>query len=394
VTNDIFMGQIDDGIFGTQTFDAFFSPGLGAISPSFYDFDNMEFATVDSVVLIVNVDTTLYFGDRDATHNVDVFLLEQEPDLEGEYYSNEDFPTQPMAIASGQEFKLQFEPYQFVFNDDTTQTSPSVRLKLDNSLGEAIIMDTASAKNDTLLRDILVPGFKIVNRPDKTGVISLDLSTKTLLDRGNKLYVFYTDTISKFYAFPLGGVRHLYNEKDSEGSDLAAAITEPTIGDSLLYIQGYGGADIKLEFPTARFEALGDILLKKAEIEITTSDLPGDDEDDNPMRIIYIDSEDPADGERERIVDLINASAAQALESGFGGRVQEERDENDELVRRFYTFNATAYFQQLLKEGSDETGVLYLEAASPELILGRSVINGPGHSTNPLRLKLTYSIPN
>ncbi len=393
VTNDVFIGEIDDQYFGTQTFDGFFLPGLGATNPSYYDYDNEAFPTVDSVVLILNIDTSLYFGDKDVLHDVDVFLLEEEPDFDGEYYSNQDFATDATPIGENVDFKVDFEDYQFIFDGDTTETAASIRLKLDNSLGEMIVMDTFAAASDTLFRD-LVPGFKIVNRPDATGVISLDLETKTLLDRGNKLFVFYTDTISKFYSYPLGGVRHLYNEKDRTGSALEEALSTPSIGDSLLLIQGYGGADIKLEFPTARFEALGNVLLKKAEIEMTVASLPGDDEFDNPMRIIYIDSEDPDDGEREIVIDLVNASNASAITSGFGGTVQEERDENDELVRRFYTFNVTAYFQQLLKEGSDETGVLYLEAASPELIIGRSVIYGAGHSTYPMKLKFTYSIPN
>jgi hypothetical protein len=394
ITNDLYTGQMDDPFFGKQTFDGFFLVGLNSVSPSFYDFDNDEFATVDSVILLINVDTTLYYGDKEATHNVDVLVLEEELDFDGEYYSNEDFATKMIPAAQGQEFKLNYEAYEFLFDGDTVTTAPSVRLKLDNSIGELLVMDTASVKNDTLLRDIL-PGFKIVNRPDETAVLPLDLSTKTLIDRGNKLFVFYTDTIAKFYPFTIGGVRHVYNEKDIAGSDLETAIATPSIGDSLLYVQGYGGADIKLEFPTANFETLGNVLLKKAEIEMTVADVPGDDDEIfQPMRLVYIDSEDPDTGERSRIIDLINASNAQALEAGFGGVLTEERDDNDELIRRYYTFNVTAYFQQLIDQGSTETGNLYLEAASPELILGRSIIYGPNHSTNPMKIKLTYSIPN
>lgn len=393
LTNDVYIGRLEDPIFGNQTFDGFFSPGLSAVIPSFYDSDNNAFVTVDSVVMIVNVDTTLYYGDKDAIHNVDVFVLDEEPDSDDEYYSNQDLSVNMTPIGENLEFKMNFDKFTYSFDNDTTTTEPSIRLKLDNSFGEMIVMDTAAVKNDTLLRKI-VPGFKIVNRPNESAVISMDLSTKSLSDVGNKLFIFYTDTISKSYNFTLGGVRHIYNEKDIAGSDLEQSFNSTETGDSVLYIQGYGGADVKLEFPTARFEALGNVLIKKAELEVTIPSEHAEDDVFSPMRIIYIDSEDSEDGERSRVIDLINAGNAQAIDRAFGGNLQEERDENEELIRRFYNFNLTAYFQNLMAENTMETGALYLEAASPELIIGRSLLNGPGHSTYPMKLKITYSIPN
>ena len=376
LTNDLFAGEIQDPFFGSETFDAFFLPGLGATIPSFYDFTNNQFATVDSVVLIVNVDTSLYYGNVDATHNVDVFLLQDEVDFEGEYYSDNDFETVMTPVAENQEFKFSFQNFEISFDGDTTFTAPAIRLKLDNSVGEALVMDTASVQNDTLIREV-VPGFKIVNRPNETAVLPLDLSTKTLIDKGNKLFVYYTDTISKFYAFPLGGVRHIFHESDISGTDLETALNDPSKGEELLYTKGYGGADIKVEFPTARFESLGDVLLKKAELEITIAPQSGDDDEINPpMRLIYIDSEDEDSGERELVVDLINASIGSSIEAGFGGTLQTELDENDEVIRRYYSFNVTSYFQSLIEENTDETGVLYVEAASPELIIGRSILYG------------------
>ena len=159
--------------------------------------------------------------------------------------------------------------------------------------------------------------------------------------------------------------------------------------------RGYGGADVRLEFPTARFEALGDVLLKKAELEVTIAPLEGDDDEIfPPMQLLFIDSEDPDTGERERIIDLVNASLGATIELGFGGTLTEELDENGQFVRNYYTYNLTNYFQSLLEENTEETGVLYLEAASPILIIGRSILYGPGSDTFPMKLKLTYSIPN
>lgn len=394
LTNDLFAGEIQDPFFGSETYDAFFLPGLGATIPSFYDYDNNQFATVDSVVLIVNVDTSLYYGNTDATHSVDVFMLQDEVDFDGTYYSDQDFETLMTPIAENEEFKLKFEAFGVSFNGDTTLTAPSIRLKLDNSVGEALVMDTSAVKNDTLIREV-VPGFKIVNRANETAVLPLDLSTKTLIDKGNKLYIYYTDTVPSFYAFPLGGVRHIYQESDISGSDLETAINTPSTGEELVYIKGYGGADIKLEFPTARFEALGDVLLKKAELEVTVAPQTGDDDEIYPpMQLIYIDQEDPDTGERERVIDLVNASIGATIESGFGGVLRQELDDNDEVIRSFYTFNLTSYFQSLLEENTEETGVLYLEAASPELIIGRSILYGTESDTYPLKLKMTYSIPN
>ena len=206
-TLDLFAGQIDDPFFGTVTHDAYFLPGLGATVPSFFDEDNQQFVTVDSVVMFVSIDSALYYGDTSAFHNVDVFLLEDEVDFDGEYYTNMDFPTQMTPVGQDLQFQVSFDPFDASFDGDTIVAEPLIRLKLDNSLGEMLVMDTLAVQTDTTLRQIM-PGFKIVNRPDVTGVLPMNLGTRTLVDIQNKLIVYYTDTVPKLYSFPLGGVRH------------------------------------------------------------------------------------------------------------------------------------------------------------------------------------------
>ena len=391
-TTDAFVGEIDDPFFGTQKYDAFLQVGLGSSVPKFYDFTNNAFATIDSIIMILNVDTSLIYGNEEALHDIEVHLLEMEVDDEAELYTFDDLPAQMTPISEIQDIVISRENYEIRFEGDSSLTTPAIRIKLDDAFGQMIINDTTFVKSDTLLRDILT-GFKISSTPSESSVIPLDLGTKPLAEIGNKLLVFYTDTVPKLYSFPLGGVRHNFVQQDHSGTALESAFNNSEFSDSLIFIQGFGGADLKIDIPYANYNNYKDILVKKAVIEVTVADLSGDNDKLTPIPVLTLTKKDDS-GERVSLEDVILALTSNlGLQTGFGGVLQEEEDDNGVVIRRFYTFNVTNYFQNLIDLDSNQSSTIYMEAAIPEISPGRSILYGPGNSVNPMRLNITYSIP-
>lgn len=391
ITQDLYLGEIRDEYFGFKKFDSYIQASIASVPPSFYNYDDNTFATLDSIVLILNMSTGLFYGDTLATHNIQVFEIDQEIMDDDELYTT-DVISAMNPISSVQQIVPSLQNYSVIYEGDTASTAASIRIRLDDAFGTRIINDTTAVKQDSSFRAFF-RGMKLVSETDKTSVLPIDARVKSLTDIGNKMVLYYTDSIGKFYPFVLGGVRHLNVTSEISGTQLEAAYENEVLGDSLLFIQGFGCADAEIEFPFATFENFGNVLIKKAELEVTLADIEGDDELINPIKLLFLFDKDDDDN-RILISDILIAQSSNLLTTAYGGGLQEELDDNGLVVRKYYNMNITRYFQELVKENSTESKKLFLGAAVPSLSPERSILYGPGHSEYPVRLKLTYSIPN
>lgn len=391
ITQDLYLGEIYDSYFGFKKFESYFEVAIGSIAPGFYDYKNNAFAQIDSVVLIVNISKDLFYGDTLASHNIQAFQIDQDIDDDEELYTFNNLSVFPNPISSLQSIVPNLQDYTIVYQGDTATTNPSIRIKLNDDFGQMILNDTLAVKKDSSFRE-LIKGIKLTSSTSKTSVIPLDMSVKTLNDLGNKLIVYYHDTIPKLYSFVLGGVRHNEVQSDITGSTLEAAYNSEIIGESLLYLQGFGSADVEIKMPNVNYANYGDILVKKAELEVTIADIPGDEPLDQPSILFLFTKDD--EGKRSIIDDIILAQNSSLLETGYGGSVVEELDGNGVLIRRYYNMNITRYFQSLVEKDSDESNTLYLGAAVPSLTPERSIFYGAESSVYPIKIKLTYSLIN
>ncbi len=391
VSQDLYLGEIRDDYFGFKKFDSYFQVSIASVPPSFYNYDSNSYATVDSIVLLMNMTSGLFYGDTSAQHNIQVFEIDQDLDDNEELYTTDPISAM-IPISDVQEVRPSLQNFDVIFDGDTTTTAPSIRVRLYNTLAERIINDTVAVKRDSSFRAFF-KGIKVQSETESTSVLPLDARVKTLTDIGNKIILYYTDTVPKFYPFVLGGVRHVNVTSEISGTDFENALDNEVLGDSLLYLQGFGCGDAMIEFPHANFENFGNILVKKAELEITVASLEGNDEELSPIKLLFLFEKDD-DDERVLIQDIFAGQSTNLLSTIFGGSLQEELDGNGVVVRRFYTMNITQYFQDLIKENSGEVNKLYLGAAVPELSPERSILCGPGHSQYPMKLNLTYSLPN
>lgn len=392
ITSDLFLGELDDPFFGTKKFDSYFQTSIGSVAPSFYDKKNDAFASIDSIVLILRIDTSFFYGDVEASHDVQVFQVEQEFEEDVELYTKDALNLKMDPISDVQTITPQFELFEIKFQGDSTVTGPSIRVKLNNDFGQSIINDTTAVKKDSSFLNF-INGLMITSKPNNSSIISLDLALTELNDIGNKMLVYYQDTMPKVYSFPIGGVRHHMVTKDFTGTTLETAFNNSAFSDSLMLLEGFGVAQVEIELPNVNSDNYGNILVKKAELEITVADLEGDDDIYEQMTLIGIQVLDE-DGEKELIRDAVLAESSGQLSNYFGGNLREELDENDEVIRRYYTFNITSYFIDLIEQNTVESNKIYLGALVPRLTPGRGTLFGPGHSTNPMKLNLTYTVPN
>ncbi len=392
ITSDLFLGELDDPFFGTKKFDAYFQTSIGSVAPFFFDRKNEEFATIDSIVLILRIDTTFFYGDLGTSHEVQVFQIDEELDEDMELYIEDDLDLKMDPISPIQTITPRFENFEERFNGDSSITGPAIRVVLNNDFGQMIIDDSTAVKKDSSFL-ALINGMMITSTPNNSGVISLDLAVTQLSDVGNKMLLYYQDTMPKVYSFPIGGLRHHQVIKDITGSTLESAIDNVTFSDSIMMIEGFGVSEVEIELPNVNFDNYGNILVKKAELEVTVADLDGDEDIFDPIQLLGIQVLDE-NGEKVLIRDAVLAETAGQLSNYFGGNLKEELDENDMVIRRYYTFNITSYFIDLIQQNTIESNKIYLGALVPRLTPGRGTLFGPGHSTYPMKLNLTYTVPN
>ena len=87
VSQDLYLGEIRDDYFGFKKFDSYFQVSIASVPPSFYNYDTNSYATVDSIVLLMNMTSGLFYGDTSAQHNIQVFEIDQDLDDNEELYT-------------------------------------------------------------------------------------------------------------------------------------------------------------------------------------------------------------------------------------------------------------------------------------------------------------------
>ena len=393
ITSDIFLGELNDPIFGTKKFDAYFQSSIGSVPPSFFNYTTEQFVSIDSIVMVLRMDTSFFYGDREAEHMVQVFEIDQDFEEDIELYTEDVLNVKLDPISPIQTIVPQFESFTERFNGDSSSTGPSFRIKLDNAFGQSIIDDTTAVKKDSSFLDFL-DGIKVVSTPSNSSVINLDLAITQLSDIGNKMLLYYNDDGEPgVYSFPIGGVRHHNLVKDFSGTTLESSFNDVAFADSLIFLEGFGTAEAEIVLPNVNFANYGNVLIKKAELEVTIADVEGDEDIFEQIPLIGIQVLDDS-GDKSLIQDAVLADVEGQLQNYFGGNIREELNDNDEVIRRYYVFNITSYFIDLIQNNTIETNKIYIGALVPRLTPGRGTLYGPGHSTFPMKLNVTYTIPN
>lgn len=390
--NALLCGAMDDPIFGKSKIEAYFDLHLNGTKPKFTYIDDMDvehFVDLDSIILVLKLDTTAIYGSENVKQDIEVFTLQESIPESDTVYSSLNLPADAIPVGARYNYIVRpndtLEIYQ---GDDTLQVYGQLRIPLDESFGNMLIQDTALYNNDTLFTEIY-KGLKVVATPQiNPYVMAWDMFYSTNLQYNSVILYYSTDEGAGAYQFDITGDWFHSFSHDYLGYPVEESFDDFDFGDSLLFAQSMEGMDIEVHFPTLSKENLGNILINKAELELTVAALPGDNIDVLTPFSQFIVSRYNDDGQKVLTEDSSIALNTGNLTSGLGGQPYLENVSGIDVYK--YKINVTNHIINVMREENyDPTLVLsrYLRQERAD----RVVIFGPGHTVYPLKLNLVYS---
>ncbi len=378
-------GYLDDPIFGKSKADLYFN----FIPSTNSTLSNIDFtdATFDSLVLSLGYNDFVTYGDTLLPQNLRVFRLAEEMPFDVDfYYSDDNFEVMEPAIGE----KLDFLPMPttaYVVNDSVS-VNPRITIPLSSDLGmELMPTDTMLARvlyENTASFQAQFKGLKI--SPDENNSNILGFNWKSSL---TYLRLYYTQNeVAKSFTYNVENLSTKFNEfnHDPSGSVSETFINDPVLSDSLVFVQGMSGYNVKVDFPD--IQNLGNVVVNKAELEITFADLLEDDTTvySHPDRLVLTALN--SDGNYYVIEDVANAIILQDIDL-YGGTPAREESGNQTLIK--YRLGISNYLQNIIDDNLGGDNSVYIQVYLKNQLAQRGVFYGAGHSQYPLKLNLTYT---
>ena len=382
------FGRMEEPLFGTTEASIYMTPLLQRSQTTglYVDFNYSEESILDSIVLVLPIDSTGIYGQINSLFPIDVFEIEEDFDFESdgiEYFSNISFQTKPMPLVSDV-FRPTFDT-TFVTDVlleslvDTATYAPHVRISLPMEFGQMLLdQDTSVYQTDSTFRE-LFKGLHLKPGGPSGGLINFDLFNKPW----GGIYLYYreqSDTLE--YVFPITALsgRISRYEHDYSGSLAGGFIESSEKGDSLLFLQGLQGLLVKLDIPN--IDELQGKIVNQAELELNVATVDGYDLIVDPPAPQIIALKRNADGELVVIEDV--AVLPNDLDLYFGGQPVET-----EAGTYQYRINLSVYLQYIIDGSEPET--IYLALLPRSGNAGRVIFNGDETGERPARLKVSFT---
>ena len=371
-------GQFNDPVFGASQSSFYFQMQyFGDLIP------NYEGATLDSGVLMLQLDTTFFAGDSVSNLDFEVFRLTEDISSLDSINSDAVFSIEQDALGrlenysaiDGRIFRF-FDP-QFL---DTLEFANVIRIPIgDDFSSEVLTIDGNEAPTSAEL----VPffnGFLLTAETEQSAMVSFDISILALQSFFS-LYYTGPDSIARVYNYPLGFDRPIVFEHDYTGTVIPDVLNVPVGGNDPLYLQGLNGVDVQVDI-SDMLRINDNIILNHAELEITlaTEDTQNPDFPASPSLGLYrMDN----NGRLVEIEDLELADLRGSREVVFDGTLNTTGTEST------YSFNFTTHAKGIL-DGID-TGIIYISVFDKGADPSRTIVYGPDHDTSPMKLNLTFT---
>ncbi|MEL6864831.1 MAG: DUF4270 domain-containing protein [Bacteroidota bacterium] len=377
ITNQLsnyLCGDFQDPIFGPVQAGCYIQFRLSSTSvPDF------EGAVLDSVLLNLAYDSTTFYGNEEALQSVEIYEVIETMDTDEPYFSSDSFVIVEEVLGAVYDFVPKPKDNVSIINlsGDTVSLIPQLRIPLDTTFGKELLeLDTTFFESgDNFVQHL--QGFYVRAARESDGMMGFRLPTTS-----TNLTLYYTvqDTVRRSYSFVVTAESFKGTRYEHDYSNTEIVFDDTAIGDSILYIQGMSGPNIEIEIPYV--DTYDDIIVNKAELEITVVDIPGDDPGifTEPDQILVTEFGD--DGELILIQDVVESLA------GFRGFAEEEEDGNGGMIRK-YRFNLSAHFQDMVDGTADKQ--LVLRVLVKQESANRTILYGPGHSQFPMKLNLTFT---
>lgn len=346
-----------------------------------------ENTVMDSITLVLPYDVGGFYGKTAGQEfAMEIYQLAEVLQEDDEYFSNQEIAVEPMPIGAAQ-VVVSTDSLEFIDYDGTDTVAvrlPHYRLRLDEAVGNYLIgLDSAAYASDSLFFDAF-KGIHLRPASENEGLLSFDL-----LSPNAGIYLYYRDSLNGkpkrfLYDFDIQPTVRFTNFKHNyDGSPAAPFLNNAELGDSLLFVQGMSGTEVKLEIPNV--ESLRGLVVNKAELEVYVADLEGDDEAFSPISQLVLAAPN-SDGILVAVKDIeIILSQRRNLAQLFGGTPEASPNGGPAV----YRMNISAHFQDII-DGSREN-ILYISAFEKAENGARSVLYGPGNSPYSVKLKLSFT---
>jgi Domain of unknown function (DUF4270) len=339
------IGKVKDATFGTYEARAY----TQLDTTSAYSFSG---GTIDSVVFVMGYNANGVYGDTTQTQKLSLYRLIEEMKT-GNIYSNKKYEVESTPLGTA-EFTPQPRTNINQGKGLTTlsDTAPQIRIKVTNA---AFIQQLADVKNFTSPDGSIgvfkkwLKGLEIRADKETSCMLNMDFGSATTTFTG--LYVYSKSSkdtsVSYFRSVAGTNLKHCYFKNDYTSAPIKPFLNDQKMSDSLLFIQGMSGANIKLEIPYIR--NLGKIVINKAELELTVK------ESDTQLDVFpTINQILLRNGLQEVITDVIDGdpSSRAAKFPNSGGTLKVKNVDGEKLSK--YVFNISSHLQRVLEgqEGS------------------------------------------
>jgi Domain of unknown function (DUF4270) len=371
------IGKVKDLTFGTYEARAY----TELDSTSAYSFSG---GTIDSIVFIMGYNADGVYGDTTQTQKLSLYRLTENIKT-GNIYSNQKY-----AVATTPLGSVEFAPQPRTFINQgrglTTRadTAPQIRIKITNQSFIQQISDTTNYISKEGFKKWL-KGLEIRAEKETSCMLNMDFGSSSSTITG--LYVYSkkdtTISVSFFRAVSSAIIKHSYFKNDYKNALIEPFLNNQKMSDSLLFLQGMSGTNIKLEVPYIR--NLGKIVINKAELELTIKEDGTQSNLFPPINQILT-----RNSAQNVITDVIDGDptirTSKFFSSGGFVRVKTQDGEN----KSKYIFNISNQLQRMLegKEGS----LLYLVPFFKQENCSRVVVYGVGKQLKyRTKINLTYT---
>ena len=377
--NTHLIGQLNDPTFGFS--EASYYVQFRYFNTVLPDYTDVE---VDSGVLMLEIDTTIFYGSRASQLNFEVFRLRDDIIDLDTITSDQVFAIDPNPIGVLNGYRPS-ERRSFSFYEpslrDTLTLSDVIRIPLDLSFVQEIV--DAPINETTAADDLLAQfnGFYVRASTDESVIMGFNVGGNS----ENSVFSLYytpTDTVSTSFNYLVGFDRPVRFDHDYSGTEIIDILNEPVQGNDPLYIQGMNGVDVELDL--SDITKLDDnTLLNHAELELTlATEVLGDTTSFAPAMELGL-YKTSSNGELIEVEDLEISERTGGRVILFDGVLQNEG------VIQTYSINFSAHIKDILNGSED--GLVYLSIFDKGNDPSRTIIYGPQHDTYPLQLKLTYT---
>jgi hypothetical protein len=374
-------GRMYDRVFGETDARIFanFSSGSTLIG-----LDSTATYILDSAMMVMAYSGANTYGDTSETQKLGMYRIIAGESLYGDVlnlYSNKRYKTESTPVG-----KLTFvpKPNSYV-RADTNYYRPHIVFKLSDAFGKELLNPSVHSQYGPYGGDIrkFFRGFEFRSEQMTNALLSFNTA-----DDSSGIYLYYkkqNDTTKFKYRFPFSLLRYTnFNHNYALGSiNKAFGGKKTASGDSLIYVQGMAGPNVKFEFPNLK-QQLNGAVVNRAELEFTI--LEDSTDKYQPIERFILTT---ASGV---LVADLNRSSSTAI-AEFGGTIVTEAGN----LRR-YKCNISQQLQYMIN-GTGGT-ILYLwpdntrgNAPNKQETTRRVVLYGTKSKQNRAKLNLYYTKP-